>query len=60
VLEERIRIPRLRERVTTAEAAASLIRDGMTVATSGFGAAGDCSWSRALWLRERKRDCALP
>ncbi|KER67879.1 acetyl-CoA hydrolase [Burkholderia cepacia] len=39
---ERIRCNRLRSRVTTAEEAAALIRDGMTIGMSGFGYAGDC------------------
>ncbi|WP_321804084.1 acetyl-CoA hydrolase/transferase family protein [Burkholderia sp. BCC1993] len=39
---ERIRCDRLRSRVTTAEEAAALIKDGMTIGMSGFGYAGDC------------------
>jgi succinyl-CoA:acetate CoA-transferase len=39
---ERIRCEKLRSRVTTAEDAVRLIRDGMTVGMSGFGYAGDC------------------
>jgi succinyl-CoA:acetate CoA-transferase len=39
---ERIRCERLRSRVTTAEEAAALIKDGMTIGMSGFGYAGDC------------------
>ncbi|WP_148662421.1 hypothetical protein [Paraburkholderia phytofirmans] len=52
MLEKRIRIPRLREKVATAEAAALLFPDGMTVAASRFGAAGDCKLvPRALAAR---------
>ncbi|UIF90053.1 acetyl-CoA hydrolase/transferase family protein [Cupriavidus sp. UYPR2.512] len=39
---ERIRCERLRNRVTTADEAAKLVKDGMTVGMSGFGYAGDC------------------
>ncbi|MDQ8032735.1 propionyl-CoA--succinate CoA transferase [Bordetella genomosp. 1] len=39
---ERIRHEALRSRITTAEAAARLITDGMTVGMSGFTRAGDC------------------
>ncbi|REG50940.1 succinyl-CoA:acetate CoA-transferase [Paraburkholderia sp. BL6669N2] len=42
MFEDRVRLPLLRSKITTAEEAASLIREGMTVGTSGFGAAGDC------------------
>lgn len=40
-LQDRIRLPALRERVTTAEAAAQWIQDGMTIGMSGFTRAGD-------------------
>ncbi len=40
-LHDRIRLPALRERVTSAEAAAAWIQDGMTVGMSGFTRAGD-------------------
>jgi len=39
--EDRIRLPALRSRITTAEAAAEWIRDGMVVGMSGFTRAGD-------------------
>lgn len=39
--QDRIRAPLLRERVTSAAAAAEWIRDGMTVGMSGFTRAGD-------------------
>ncbi|MCJ9709309.1 propionyl-CoA--succinate CoA transferase, partial [Bordetella hinzii] len=39
---DRIRHAGLRSRVTTAQAAAELIQDGMTVGMSGFTRAGDC------------------
>ncbi|MBC3811419.1 acetyl-CoA hydrolase/transferase family protein [Undibacterium aquatile] len=39
--QQRIRLPELRNRVTTAEQAASWIEDGMTVGMSGFTRAGD-------------------
>ena len=39
--EERIRLPALRNRITSAEHAASWIEDGMTVGMSGFTRAGD-------------------
>lgn len=39
--QDRIRLPLLRERITTAAAAAERIRDGMTVGMSGFTRAGD-------------------
>lgn len=39
---DRIRLPRLRDKVMSAEEAATLIHDGMTVGMSGFTRAGDC------------------
>ncbi|GGJ12304.1 acetyl-CoA hydrolase [Alicyclobacillus cellulosilyticus] len=41
MLEERIRMPALRQRVVSAEEAAALIQDGMTLGISGFTRAGD-------------------
>ncbi len=41
-INERIRLPRLRERLMSPEAAAALFKDGMTVGMSGFTRAGDC------------------
>ncbi len=41
-MEDRIRHAGLRERIMSAEAAAELIHDGMTVGMSGFTRAGDC------------------
>jgi succinyl-CoA:acetate CoA-transferase len=40
-LQDRIRLPALRERVTSPEAAAQWIQDGMTIGMSGFTRAGD-------------------
>jgi succinyl-CoA:acetate CoA-transferase len=40
--QDRIRLARLRDKVMSAEAAASLFEDGMTVGMSGFTRAGDC------------------
>jgi succinyl-CoA:acetate CoA-transferase len=39
---DRIRLPRLRDRIMSPEAAAELFADGMTVGMSGFTRAGDC------------------
>jgi len=39
---DRIRHPALHDRIMTAEQAATLFRDGMTVGMSGFTRAGDC------------------
>ncbi|RZA34386.1 MAG: propionyl-CoA--succinate CoA transferase, partial [Lysobacteraceae bacterium] len=41
VQHDRIRLPLLRERITSADKAAEWIRDGMTVGMSGFTRAGD-------------------
>ncbi|QSO50215.1 acetyl-CoA hydrolase/transferase family protein [Alicyclobacillus curvatus] len=40
-MEARIRMPKLRERIMTADEAASFIQDGMTLGISGFTRAGD-------------------
>ena len=40
MMEGRIRCAALREKLVSAEAAAQLIQDGMTVAISGFTASG--------------------
>jgi len=40
--KERIRLARLLDKVVSADEAAALIRDGMTVGMSGFTRAGDC------------------
>ncbi|ABE35654.1 succinate CoA transferase family protein [Paraburkholderia xenovorans LB400] len=58
MLEERIRLSQLRDRIVTAEQAASLIHDGMTVGMSGFGAAGDCK-AVPLALAARAREQSL-
>lgn len=42
MIDDRIRLPWLRDKVVSADAAAALIRDGMTVGMSGFTRAGDC------------------
>jgi succinyl-CoA:acetate CoA-transferase len=52
--QERIRSPLLRERVTSAAAAAEWIGDGMTVGMSGFTRAGDAK-AVPLALAERAR-----
>lgn len=39
--EQRIRLPELRNRITSAEHAASWVEDGMTIGMSGFTRAGD-------------------
>lgn len=52
--QERIGCPLLRDRVTSAAQAASLIRDGMTVGMSGFTRAGDVKLVPAA-LAERAR-----
>jgi succinyl-CoA:acetate CoA-transferase len=51
---DRIRLPRLREKITTPAAAAEWIRDGMTVGMSGFTRAGDAK-AVPLALAERAR-----
>lgn len=51
---DRIRLPLLRERVTSADKAAEWIRDGMTVGMSGFTRAGDAK-AVPLALAERAR-----
>ncbi|MEC5215208.1 succinyl-CoA:acetate CoA-transferase [Actimicrobium sp. GrIS 1.19] len=51
---DRIRLPLLRERVTSAAAAAALIKDGMSVGMSGFTRAGDAK-EVPLALAERAR-----
>ena len=50
--KERIRLPRLLNRVMSAEDAAALFKDGMTVGMSGFTRAGDCK-AVPLALAER-------
>jgi succinyl-CoA:acetate CoA-transferase len=52
--QDRIRLPLLRERITSAAAAAEWIRDGMTVGMSGFTRAGDAK-AVPLALAERAR-----
>jgi len=52
--QERIRHPRLRERISSAADAAALIEDGMTVGMSGFTRAGDAK-AVPLALAERAR-----
>jgi succinyl-CoA:acetate CoA-transferase len=56
--QERIGCPLLRERVTSAAQAASLIGDGMTVGMSGFTRAGDVKLVPAA-LAERARRAPL-
>ena len=52
--QDRIRLPLLRERITSAATAAEWIRDGMTVGMSGFTRAGDAKVV-PLALAERAR-----
>ena len=52
--QDRIRLPLLHERVTTAEKAAEWIHDGMTIGMSGFTRAGDAK-AVPLALAERGR-----
>jgi succinyl-CoA:acetate CoA-transferase len=52
--QDRIRLPLLRQRVTSAEAAAEWIQDGMTVGMSGFTRAGDAK-AVPLAVAERAR-----
>ncbi|MEO6353214.1 MAG: succinate CoA transferase [Oxalobacteraceae bacterium] len=52
--QDRIRLPLLRSKVTTAEAAAEWVQDGMTVGMSGFTRAGDVKVV-PLALAERAR-----
>lgn len=54
VQHDRIRLPQLRERITSAQAAAEWIKDGMTVGMSGFTRAGDAK-AVPLALAERAR-----
>jgi len=54
VQHDRIRLPILRERITSAASAAEWIRDGMTVGMSGFTRAGDAK-AVPLALAERAR-----
>jgi succinyl-CoA:acetate CoA-transferase len=56
--QDRIRHPLLRERITSAAAAAALIEDGMTVGMSGFTRAGDAK-AVPLALAERARHTPL-
>ena len=58
VQQDRIRLPFLRERITSAAAAAAWIEDGMTVGMSGFTRAGDAK-AVPLALAERARTEAL-
>jgi succinyl-CoA:acetate CoA-transferase len=53
---DRIRHPALRARVTSAEEAAKLVRDGMTVGMSGFTRAGDCKAVPAALAERARRD----
>ena len=51
---DRIRLPALRERITTATEAAALIQDGMTIGMSGFTKSGDAK-EVPLAMAERAR-----
>src|SRR5690606_3188802 len=58
--EDRIRQPELRQKIMTAEEAARLFRDGMSVGMSGFTKAGDCkALPAALAERARQEDLKL-
>jgi len=59
-LQDRIRLPALRERVTSPEAAAQWIQDGMTIGMSGFTRAGDAKVvPMALAERARSEDLKI-
>jgi succinyl-CoA:acetate CoA-transferase len=55
--EDRIRRPALMNKVMTAEQAALLFKDGMTVGMSGFTRAGDAKALPALVERRASRRC---
>jgi succinyl-CoA:acetate CoA-transferase len=54
MVQDRIRLPWLRDKVMSAHDAAALFQDGMTVGMSGFTRAGDCK-AVPLALAERAR-----
>lgn len=57
---DRVRLPQLRERITSAAHAAEWIQDGMTVGTSGFTRAGDAkAVPLALAARARENPLAI-
>lgn len=57
---DRIRISRLEEKIMSAQEAAGLFRDGMTVGMSGFTKAGDCkALPSALAARARDEGLSL-
>ncbi len=57
---DRIRHPGLRAKITTAQQAALLVEDGMTVGMSGFTRAGDCkSVPAALAARAEREPLAI-
>ena len=56
--EDRIRLATLMDKVMTADRAAALFRDGMTVGMSGFTRAGDAK-ALPLALVERARQAPL-
>lgn len=58
MLQDRIRLSRLRDKIMTAEQAAALLRDGMVVGMSGFTRAGDCK-ALPQALARRAADSAL-
>lgn len=55
-LSTRLRCPALADRIMTADAAAQLIRDGMTVALSGFTRAGEAKAVPYALIRRAKRE----
>ena len=57
---ERIRLPSLHDKLMSAEAAAELVKEGMTVGLSGFASAGDAKVvPKALAERSRKHPLRL-
>ena len=60
VLQRRIRMPQLLDKLTTAESAAALVNAGMTIGTSGFTLAGSAKVvPRAIANRPDAKDLKL-
>lgn len=60
IIEKRIGVPKLRDRIVSAEEAAALIPDGAVVGLSGFTRAGDAKVvPMALVERAKKRNSKL-
>lgn len=58
-MEARIRMPKLQERIMSADEAAGFIKDGMTVGISGFTRAGDAK-AVPMALAERSKRLGTP